>query len=42
MDLRETQWEGWDWMHLAQGRDQWHALGNIVMNFKLHKRWGIS
>jgi hypothetical protein len=22
MDLRETRWEGVDWMHLAQDRDQ--------------------
>jgi hypothetical protein len=22
MDLRETGWEGVDWMHLAQDRDQ--------------------
>jgi hypothetical protein len=23
MDLREVGWEGVDWMHLAQDRDQW-------------------
>jgi hypothetical protein len=23
MDLRETGWEGVDWMHLAQNGDQW-------------------
>jgi hypothetical protein len=23
MDLREIGWEGVDWMHLAQDRDQW-------------------
>jgi hypothetical protein len=23
MDLREIGWEGVDWIHLAQDRDQW-------------------
>jgi len=32
MDLRETGWEGVDWMHLAQNRDQWQELVNMVMN----------
>jgi hypothetical protein len=27
MDLRrETGWEGVDWMHVAQDKDQWQAL----------------
>jgi hypothetical protein len=25
MDLREIGWEGVDWMHLAQDRDQWQT-----------------
>jgi len=33
IDLRETGLEGVDWIHLAQERDQWWALVNIVMNF---------
>jgi hypothetical protein len=33
MDLREMGWEGVDWMHLAQDRDQWRALVNMAMNF---------
>jgi hypothetical protein len=33
IDLREIGWEGVDWMHLAQDRDQWRALVNMVMNF---------
>jgi hypothetical protein len=33
MDLWEIGWEGVDWMHLAQDRDQWYALMNVVMNF---------
>jgi len=35
MDLRETGWEGVDWMHLAQDRDQWRALVNTVMNVRI-------
>jgi hypothetical protein len=43
MDLRETRWwEGVGWMHLAEDRDQWLALVNIVMNSEFHKRQGIS
>jgi hypothetical protein len=32
MDLREMGWEGVDWMHLAQDKDQWQALVNTIMN----------
>jgi hypothetical protein len=32
MDLRETGWDGTDWIDLAQDRDQWRALVNTVMN----------
>jgi hypothetical protein len=32
MDLREIGWKGVDWMNLAQDRDQWQALMNVVMN----------
>jgi hypothetical protein len=35
MDLRETGWEGVDWIHLAQDRDQWCALVNMVMNLRV-------
>jgi hypothetical protein len=34
MDLREIGWEGMDWVHLAQDRDQWQALVNMVMNLQ--------
>jgi len=30
MDIREMGWEGVDWIHLAQDRDQWQALVNMV------------
>jgi hypothetical protein len=32
MDLREIGWDGMDWIALAQDRDQWRALVNMVMN----------
>jgi hypothetical protein len=28
MDLRETDWDGMNWIHLAQDRDQRRALVN--------------
>jgi hypothetical protein len=35
LDLREICWEGVDWMHLVQDRDQWRALVNTVMNLRV-------
>jgi hypothetical protein len=32
MDLREIEWNGGDWIDLAQDRDQWRALVRAVMN----------
>jgi hypothetical protein len=32
MDLRERGWDGIDWTELAQDKDQWRALVNMVMN----------
>jgi hypothetical protein len=32
MDLREIRWGGMDWIDLAQDRDQWRALVNMVTN----------
>jgi hypothetical protein len=34
MDLRERGWEVLNWMHLAQDRDQWRGLVNMVMNIR--------
>jgi hypothetical protein len=33
IDLREIEWDGMDWIDLAQDRVQWRALVNTVMNF---------
>jgi hypothetical protein len=35
MDLRWTEWDGMDWIDLAQDRDQWRALLNAVMNLRV-------
>jgi hypothetical protein len=42
MDLGENEWEGVDWIHLAQDRDQWHVFVNTVLNLRFHKRLGIA
>jgi hypothetical protein len=43
MDLREIGWGGMDWIDLAQDRDQWRTLVNVVMNLWVpHKIMGIS
>jgi hypothetical protein len=31
MYLRAIGWSGIDWINLAEGRDQWRALVNMVM-----------
>jgi hypothetical protein len=35
MEIMEIGWEGVEWIHLAQDRDQWRALVNTVMNFRV-------
>jgi hypothetical protein len=35
MDLRETGWDGMNWIDLAQIRDRWRALVNTVMNLRV-------
>jgi hypothetical protein len=35
MDLRETGWDGVDWVDLAQDKDHWRALVNTVMNLRV-------
>jgi hypothetical protein len=35
IDLRVIEWDGLDWIDLAQDRDQWRALVNTVMNLRV-------
>jgi hypothetical protein len=35
IDLRETGWDGMDWIDLAQDSDQLRALVNTVTNFRV-------
>jgi hypothetical protein len=34
INLKEGGWVGVDWIHLAQDRDQWRDLLNMLMNFQ--------
>jgi hypothetical protein len=42
MDLRKIEWDGTDWIEMAQDRDQWRALVNTVMNGDLALQDGES
>jgi hypothetical protein len=33
--LREIGWDGVDWIDMAQDRDQWRALVNMVLNLRV-------
>jgi hypothetical protein len=35
MNLREIGWGGVNWIALAQDRDQWRVLVNMVMNLRV-------
>jgi len=35
MVLREIGWEVADWIHLAQDRDKWRSVVNVVMNLRV-------
>jgi hypothetical protein len=35
MDLVEVGWGDVDWISLAQDRDKWRALWNVVMNLRV-------
>jgi ribosome biogenesis protein Tsr3 len=41
MDLRETGWEGVDSMDMAQDRDEWRSLVNMVLNLRVLKCWEV-
>jgi hypothetical protein len=40
IDLRDIEWDGMDWIYLAQDRDQWKSLVNTVMNLRFHEKLG--
>ena len=42
MDLQEVGGGCGDWMELAQDRDMWQALVNMVRNIRVTKMRGIS
>jgi hypothetical protein len=35
IDLTEIEWDDVDWIDLAQDREQWRALLNMVMNLRV-------
>jgi hypothetical protein len=35
MEIREIGWEAVDWIHLARDTDQWRAVVNTVMSFRI-------
>jgi hypothetical protein len=35
IDLREIGWDGGDWIHPVQDRDEWRAPVNMVMNIRV-------
>jgi hypothetical protein len=35
MDLRYIEWDGVDWVDMAQDRDQWRDLVNTVLNLRV-------
>jgi hypothetical protein len=35
MCRREIEWDGMDWIDLAEDRDQWRVVVNTVMNFRV-------
>jgi hypothetical protein len=34
-DFREIGWDGMDWIDLAEDRNQWRALVNTVLNYRV-------
>ena len=40
--FRKWDVRGMDWIDLAQDRDMWRAIVDVVMNLRVHKMRGIS
>jgi hypothetical protein len=40
MDLREIEWDGMEWIDLAQDRDQWRPLVNTIINILVPQNSG--
>jgi hypothetical protein len=40
MNLRETRWCDNEWVDLAQDRDQWSVVVNMVMNIRVPQNTG--
>jgi hypothetical protein len=39
-DLKKIWWDGVEWIDLAQDRDQWQALVNMVMDVQVQQKAG--
>jgi hypothetical protein len=35
VDIRAIEWDGVDWIDMAQYRDQWRTLVNTVLNLRV-------
>jgi hypothetical protein len=42
MYFQEVGCESLGWIELAQDKDSWRVLVNVVMKLRFHKMWGIS
>jgi hypothetical protein len=42
MDLKEVGWERVDWIQMAQDKDNYRALENMVITFGFRQMSGIN